>query len=86
MLQLSYRLSCNQAALRICIFKRGVSQGSNGGTTYYSYDESENLARAGHRCNHVKDEDLIYLKMYYPADQVRLSAAGVEVSMLICSE
>lgn len=45
----------------------------------YSYDEVWNFGKGlDIAVTHVKDEDLIYLKKNFPADQVRLSAAGVE--------
>lgn len=45
----------------------------------YSYDEVWNFGKGlDIAVTHVKDEDLIYLKKHFPADQVRLSAAGVE--------
>jgi hypothetical protein len=45
----------------------------------YSYDEVWKFGKGlDIAVTNVKDEDLIYLKMNHPADQVRLSAAGVE--------
>ncbi len=45
----------------------------------YSYDEVWDFGKGlDIAVTHVKDEDLVYLKRYFPADQVRLSAAGVE--------
>jgi len=45
----------------------------------YSYDEVWKFGKGlDIAVTHVKDEDLIYLKKKFPADQVRLSAAGVE--------
>lgn len=45
----------------------------------YSYDEVWSFGKGlDIAVTHVKDEDLIYLKEHFPADQVRLSAAGVE--------
>ncbi|HRE51934.1 MAG TPA: hypothetical protein PK339_10955 [Flavitalea sp.] len=45
----------------------------------YSYDEVWNFGKGlDIAVTRVKDEDLIYLKRHFPADQVRLSAAGVE--------
>lgn len=45
----------------------------------YSYDEVWKFGKGlDIAVTGVKDEDLIYLKKYFPADQVRLSAAGVE--------
>lgn len=45
----------------------------------YSYDEVWNFGKGlDIAVTSVKDEDLIYLKKNFPADQVRLSAAGVE--------
>lgn len=45
----------------------------------YSYDEVWKFGKGlDIAVTQVKDEDLIYLKRRYPADQVRLSAAGVE--------
>ena len=45
----------------------------------YSYDEVWKFGKGlDIAVTSVKDEDLVYLKMNYPADQVRLSAAGVE--------
>ncbi|MGC4231969.1 MAG: hypothetical protein QM594_03075 [Niabella sp.] len=45
----------------------------------YSYDEVWDFGKGlDIAVTHVKDEDLIYLKKNFPADQVRLSAAGVE--------
>jgi hypothetical protein len=45
----------------------------------YSYDEVWKSGKGlDIAVTNVKDEDLIYLKMNHPADQVRLSAAGVE--------
>lgn len=45
----------------------------------YSYDEVWNFGKGlDIAVTQVKDEDLIYLKKNFPADQVRLSAAGVE--------
>ena len=45
----------------------------------YSYDEVWRFGKGlDIAVTHVKDEDLIYLKRHFPADQVRLSAAGVE--------
>lgn len=45
----------------------------------YSYDEVWSFGKGlDIAVTHVKDEDLIYLKQHFPADQIRLSAAGVE--------
>ncbi|KXK22300.1 MAG: hypothetical protein UZ12_BCD005003179 [Bacteroidetes bacterium OLB12] len=45
----------------------------------YSYDEVWSFGKGlDIAVTHVKDEDLMYLKENFPADQVRLSAAGVE--------
>lgn len=45
----------------------------------YSYDEVWNFGKGlDIAVTRVKDEDLVYLKGNHPADQVRLSAAGVE--------
>lgn len=45
----------------------------------YSYDEVWDFGKGlDIAVTRVKDEDLIYLKKNFPADQVRLSAAGVE--------
>lgn len=45
----------------------------------YSYDEVWNFGKGlDIAVTRVKDEDLVYLKKNFPADQVRLSAAGVE--------
>lgn len=45
----------------------------------YSYDEVWNFGKGlDIAVTRVNDEDLIRLKKYFPADQVRLSAAGVE--------
>jgi len=45
----------------------------------YSYDEVWKFNKGlDIAVTNVKDEDLVYLKKNYPADQVRLSAAGVE--------
>lgn len=45
----------------------------------YSYDEVWNFGKGlDIAVTRVKDEDLIYLKKHFPADQARLSAAGVE--------
>src|SRR5690606_29564229 len=45
----------------------------------YSYDEVWKFGKGFDiAVTSVKDEDLIYLKKNHPADQVRLSAAGVE--------
>ncbi|MEO7082626.1 MAG: hypothetical protein ABIY71_13930 [Flavobacteriales bacterium] len=45
----------------------------------YSYDDVWNFGKGlDIAVSEVKDEDLIYLKSKYPADQVRLAAAGVE--------
>lgn len=45
----------------------------------YSFDEVWKFGKGlDIAVTHVKDEDLVYLKANYPADQVRLSAAGVE--------
>jgi len=45
----------------------------------YSYDEVWKFGKGlDIAVTNVKDEDLIYLKSNHPADQVRLSAAGVE--------
>lgn len=45
----------------------------------YSYDEVWSFEKGlDIAVTHVKDEDLMYLKENFPADQVRLSAAGVE--------
>ncbi|MFT4019733.1 MAG: hypothetical protein QM668_22405 [Agriterribacter sp.] len=45
----------------------------------YSYDEVWDFGKGlDIAVTNVKDEDLIYLKKSFPADQVRLSAAGVE--------
>lgn len=45
----------------------------------YSFDEVWKFGKGlDIAVTSVKDEDLIYLKKNYPADQVRLSAAGVE--------
>ncbi len=45
----------------------------------YSYDEVWKFGKGlDIAVTNVKDEDLIYLKLNHPADQVRLSAAGVE--------
>lgn len=45
----------------------------------YSYDEVWKFGKGlDIAVTNVKDEDLVYLKANHPADQVRLSAAGVE--------
>lgn len=45
----------------------------------YSFDEVWKFGKGlDIAVTSVKDEDLIYLKQHHPADQVRLSAAGVE--------
>lgn len=45
----------------------------------YSYDEVWKFGKGlDIAVTNVKDEDLVYLKLNHPADQVRLSAAGVE--------
>lgn len=45
----------------------------------YSYDEVWKFGRGlDIAVTNVRDEDLVYLKRNHPADQVRLSAAGVE--------
>ncbi len=45
----------------------------------FSYDEVWNFGKGlDIAVTHVKDEDLVYLKKNFPADQVRLSATGVE--------
>lgn len=56
-------------------FHRSVLSSRN----IYSYDEVWKFGKGlDIAVTNVKDEDLVYLKMQYPADQVRLSAAGVE--------
>lgn len=56
-------------------FHRGVLTSRN----VYSYDEVWKFGKGlDIAVTHVKDEDLIHLKKKFPADMVRLAAAGVE--------